>query len=72
MKIAFLTAGGIAPCLSSSIGALIEQYATLEPEAELMSESLPGGSLSKGMYALREPRLLPDLVLASPRALRLL
>ena len=35
MKIAFLTAGGIAPCLSSSIGALIEQYATLKPEAEL-------------------------------------
>ena len=36
MKIAFLTAGGIAPCLSSSIGALIEQYATLKPEAELI------------------------------------
>ena len=26
MKIAFLTAGGIAPCLSSSIGYLIERY----------------------------------------------
>ena len=36
MKIAFLTAGGIAPCLSSSIGALIEQYAKLKPEAELI------------------------------------
>ena len=30
MKIAFLTAGGIAPCLSSSIGALIEQYAGIK------------------------------------------
>ena len=36
MKIAFLTAGGIAPCLSSSIGALIEQYAILNPKAELI------------------------------------
>ena len=26
MRIAFLTAGGIAPCLSASIGALIEKY----------------------------------------------
>lgn len=36
MKIAFLTAGGIAPCLSSSIGGLIEQYNTLAPDAELV------------------------------------
>ena len=36
MKIAFLTAGGIAPCLSSSIGALIEKYNILAPETELM------------------------------------
>jgi len=35
-KIAFLTAGGIAPCLSSSIGALIEQYNKLAPDAELV------------------------------------
>ena len=36
MKIAFLTAGGIAPCLSSSIGALIESYNKLAPEAEMI------------------------------------
>ncbi len=36
MKIAFLTAGGLAPCLSSSIGALISQYAKLAPDAELI------------------------------------
>jgi pyrophosphate--fructose-6-phosphate 1-phosphotransferase len=36
MKIAFLTAGGIAPCLSASIGALIEEYNILAPEAELV------------------------------------
>jgi pyrophosphate--fructose-6-phosphate 1-phosphotransferase len=36
MKIAFLTAGGLAPCLSSSIGALIEQYRDLAPDAEFV------------------------------------
>ena len=36
MKIAFLTAGGLAPCLSSSIGALIEHYRTLAPNAEFI------------------------------------
>ena len=35
MKIAFLTAGGIAPCLSASIGALIERYAEIAPGARL-------------------------------------
>jgi len=34
MKIAFLTAGGLAPCLSSSIGALIREYHSKAPEAE--------------------------------------
>jgi pyrophosphate--fructose-6-phosphate 1-phosphotransferase len=36
MKIAFLTAGGIAPCLSASIGALITEYNQLAPDAELI------------------------------------
>ena len=36
MKIAFLTAGGIAPCLSASIGALIEEYNTIAPNAKLI------------------------------------
>lgn len=36
MKIAFLTAGGIAPCLSASIGSLIEAYNNLAPKAELI------------------------------------
>ncbi len=35
-KIAFLTAGGIAPCLSASIGALIERYNELAPDAEMI------------------------------------
>ena len=34
-KVAFLTSGGIAPCLSASIGALIERYNELAPDAVL-------------------------------------
>jgi len=36
MKVAFLTAGGIAPCLSSSIGALIGEYNKLAPNIEMI------------------------------------
>ena len=36
MKIAFLTAGGIAPCLSASIASLIQKYNDLCPDAELV------------------------------------
>ena len=36
MKIAFLTAGGIAPCLSSSIGALVHEYNQSAPSAEIV------------------------------------
>ncbi|MDP7127498.1 MAG: 6-phosphofructokinase, partial [Candidatus Marinimicrobia bacterium] len=36
MKTAFLTAGGLAPCLSASIGALIKQYYVKEPDADLI------------------------------------
>ena len=36
MKIAFLTAGGLAPCLSASIGSLINHYNQLVPDAELL------------------------------------
>ena len=36
MKIAFLTAGGVAPCLSASLGALIQTYNELAPKADLL------------------------------------
>lgn len=35
-KIAFLTAGGLAPCLSASIGALIQQYEESVPGCEMI------------------------------------
>ena len=36
MKIAFLTSGGIAPCLSATIGRLTENYLTKYPKAEII------------------------------------
>ena len=36
MRVAFLTAGGIAPCLSASIGALIEKYNDIAPDEDLI------------------------------------
>ena len=36
MKVAFLTAGGIAPCLSASIGRLIKKYSDEDKSIEMM------------------------------------
>jgi pyrophosphate--fructose-6-phosphate 1-phosphotransferase len=36
MRIALLTAGGLAPCLSTAVGGLIEQYTRLAPDAEII------------------------------------
>ena len=36
MKVAFLTAGGIAPCLSSSIGILMDKYSLLDDSIEFI------------------------------------
>jgi pyrophosphate--fructose-6-phosphate 1-phosphotransferase len=35
-RVALLTAGGLAPCLSSAVGALIERYTELDPEIEII------------------------------------
>ena len=36
-KVALLTAGGIAPCLSSAVGGLIERYTEVAPEVEIIA-----------------------------------
>lgn len=36
-KVALLTAGGLAPCLSSAIGRLIERYTEVSPETEIIA-----------------------------------
>lgn len=35
-KVALLTAGGLAPCLSSAVGGLIERYSELAPDIEII------------------------------------
>ncbi|MDR1767569.1 MAG: pyrophosphate--fructose-6-phosphate 1-phosphotransferase [Propionibacteriaceae bacterium] len=36
-KVAILTAGGFAPCLSSAIGGLIQRYTDVDPEVQLIA-----------------------------------
>ena len=36
-KVAMLTAGGLAPCLSSAVGGLIERYSDIAPDVELIA-----------------------------------
>ena len=36
-KVALLTAGGFAPCLSSAVGGLIERYTEIAPEVEIIA-----------------------------------
>ena len=45
-KIAMLTAGGLAPCLSAAVGGLIMDYTKLppRPKSSAMSRAMPGCS----------------------------
>ncbi len=36
-KVALLTAGGLAPCLSSAVGGLIERYTEIAPDVEIIA-----------------------------------
>jgi len=36
-RVALLTAGGLAPCLSSAVGGLIERYTEIAPEVEIIA-----------------------------------
>ncbi|MEJ8311505.1 pyrophosphate--fructose-6-phosphate 1-phosphotransferase [Agrobacterium larrymoorei] len=36
-KVAMLTAGGLAPCLSSAVGGLIERYTDIAPEIDIVA-----------------------------------
>ncbi|MGV8938817.1 MAG: pyrophosphate--fructose-6-phosphate 1-phosphotransferase [Allorhizobium sp.] len=36
-KVALLTAGGLAPCLSSAVGGLIERYTDIAPEIDIIA-----------------------------------
>ena len=47
-KVAMLTAGGVAPCLSSAIGGLIERYTQVAPEVEIIAYRYGYEGLLKG------------------------
>lgn len=49
-KVAILTAGGFAPCLSSAIGGLIEKYTAVAPEVEIIAYRHGYQGLLKGDY----------------------
>ncbi|WP_296607158.1 pyrophosphate--fructose-6-phosphate 1-phosphotransferase, partial [Nocardioides sp.] len=49
-RVALLTAGGLAPCLSSAVGALIERYTELEPEVEIIAYLNGYAGLLGGRY----------------------
>ncbi len=49
-KVALLTAGGFAPCLSSAIGGLIQRYTEVAPEVEIIAYRYGYQGLLTGDY----------------------
>ena len=47
-KVALLTAGGLAPCLSSAVGGLIQRYTEIAPEVEIIAYRGGYAGLLKG------------------------
>src|SRR6185369_13749595 len=65
-KVALLTAGGLAPCLSSSIGFLIERYDQVAPDVEIIGYigGYKGLLLGQSVSATREVRADARVLLA--------
>ncbi len=56
-KIALLTAGGLAPCLSSAVGGLIERYTEIAPDAEIIGYLTGYKGLLKGQQVAVTPEI---------------
>lgn len=54
-RVALLTAGGFAPCLSSAVGGLIERYTELDPEIEIIAYQHGYHGLLSGNYITITP-----------------
>jgi pyrophosphate--fructose-6-phosphate 1-phosphotransferase len=70
-KVALLTAGGFAPCLSSAVGGLIQRYTALSPSTEIIAYKHGYQGLLTGTYlavtpAVREKAHLLHLYGGSP------
>ena len=59
-KVAMLTAGGLAPCLSSSVGGLIERYTDLAPELEIIGYLGGYQGLLRGEHIAVTPQVRAD------------
>jgi pyrophosphate--fructose-6-phosphate 1-phosphotransferase len=49
-RVALLTAGGFAPCLSSAVGGLIERYSEIAPDVEIIAYQYGYHGLLTGNY----------------------
>jgi pyrophosphate--fructose-6-phosphate 1-phosphotransferase len=54
-KVAMLTAGGLAPCLSSAVGALITRWTAVDPDVELVAYRDGYAGLLKGDSSTIKP-----------------
>lgn len=67
MKVAILTSGGIAPCLSASVGNLVQRYTDLDPSVEIICYSngyqglLLGKSIKIDSQAREQAHILLEL-----------
>ncbi|HST81165.1 MAG TPA: pyrophosphate--fructose-6-phosphate 1-phosphotransferase [Kineosporiaceae bacterium] len=56
-RVALLTAGGLAPCLSSAVGGLIERYTEIAPEVEIIGYRSGYAGLLAGDYLSVTPQI---------------
>ena len=56
-KVALLTAGGFAPCLSTAIGGLIQRYTELSPDTEIIAYKHGYQGLLQGDYLTVSPEV---------------
>lgn len=56
-KVALLTAGGLAPCLSSAVGGLIERYTELAPDVEIIAYTGGYAGLLRGEKLVVTPEV---------------
>lgn len=64
MRVAMLTAGGLAPCLSASIGGLIQAYSAIDASIELIGYTNGYAGLLKGQH-----RVIGDTARSEAKAL---
>jgi len=59
-RVALLTAGGFAPCLSSAVGGLIERYTEIDPDVEIIAYQYGYHGLLTGNYVVVDDQARRD------------